>query len=158
NEVEFNDPIINGNEFELTFDNVPARGGYTVEYTTTITDRAMTEFTNNATFTAEDVNLDANTTVEIGERSNPIQKSGSYNWGTGQIDWTIVVNENGEEIDNAIVHDQLLPGLTIVEESINVTKNWEATDIEATDFPITLGQVSADEVYRINFSTEIDWS
>src|SRR5699024_1538729 len=51
NEVEFNDPIIDGNEFELTFDNVPARGGYTVEYTTTITDRTATQFTNDATFT-----------------------------------------------------------------------------------------------------------
>ena len=156
--VSFNDPIINGNEFELTFDNVPARGGYTVEYTTTITDKAMTKFTNNVTFTAEDVNLDANTTVTIGERSNPIKKSGGYDWSSGQINWTIVVNENGEKIDHAIVHDVLPPELTIVEESIKVTKNWQATDIEVTDFPITLGPISADEVYIITFSTAIDWS
>src|SRR5699024_6547693 len=139
--------------FELTFDNVPARGGYTVEYKTTITDYTISEFTNDATFTSDDVNLDAKTTVTTGERSNPIQKSGSYNWNTGQIDWTIVVNENGMEIENAIVYDELLDELSLVDGSIKVTKNWnEVEGLNPTEFPIELDEVKADEVYRINFS------
>src|SRR5699024_4751030 len=158
-EVSFNAPIINGNEFELTFDNVPARGGYTVEYTTTIIDYEISEFTNDATFVSDDVNLEAKTTVTTGERSNPIQKSGNYNWNTGQIDWTIIVNENGMEIENAIVHDQLPEELTLVESSIEVKKNEQVVeDFNSNGFPIELGKVNADEKYEINFSTDIDWS
>ncbi|MFC3900981.1 Cna B-type domain-containing protein [Aliicoccus persicus] len=158
-EVSFNEPAVNGNEFEMTFDNVPARGGYRVEYTTTIEDYTINQFTNDATFTYDGGELETNTTVYTGERSNPIQKSGNYNWNTGQIDWTIVVNENGMAIDNAIVHDKLPEELTLVDGSIKITKNWqEVEDIDAAGFPIELGEVSADEVYRIYFSTDIDWA
>src|SRR5699024_2339647 len=157
-EVSFNEPTVDADGFEMTFDNVPARGGYTVEYTTTIIDYEISEFTNDATFTYEGGELKADTTVTTGERSNPIQKSGNYNWNSGQIDWTIIVNENGMEIENAIVHDELPEEQTLVPNSIKVTKNWQDTEIEADRFPITLGSVSSDEVYRINFSTDIDWS
>src|SRR5690625_2643635 len=158
-EVAFNEPTVDGNEFELTFDNVPARGGYTVEYTTTITDYEISEFTNDATFVSDDVNLEAKTTVTTGERSNPIQKSGNYNRNTGQIDWTIIVNENGMEIENAIVHDQLPEKLILVDGSIEVKKNWQVVeDFNPTGFPIELGEVNADEFYEINFSTNINWS
>src|SRR5699024_5132594 len=62
-EVDFNEPTVDGNEFEMTFDNVPARGGYRVEYTTTITDYTISEFTNNATFAYDNERLPADTTV-----------------------------------------------------------------------------------------------
>src|SRR5699024_11897370 len=52
-EVSFNEPTVDADGFEMTFDNVPARGGYTVEYTTTIIDYEISEFTNDATFTYE---------------------------------------------------------------------------------------------------------
>src|SRR5690625_2068354 len=78
-EVSFNEPTVDADGFEMTFDNVPARGGYRVEYTTTITNYEISEFTNDATFVSEDVNLEAKTTVTTGERSNPNQKSGNYN-------------------------------------------------------------------------------
>src|SRR5690625_2958521 len=162
-EVAFNEPTVDGNEFELTFDNVPARGGYTVEYTTTITDYEISEFTNDGTFVSDDVNLEAKTTVTTGERSNPIQKSGERVWWSEEpgdkINWKIVVNENGMEIENAIVHDQLPEGLTLVEGSIEVKKNGQAVeDLNPTDFPIEIGKVNADEIYEISFSTDIDWS
>src|SRR5699024_9077476 len=158
-EVSFNEPTVNGNEFELTFDNVPARGGYRVEYTTTIEDYTINQFTNDATFTYDDVKLEATTTVNTGERSNPIQKKGNYNWNTGQIDWTIIVNENGMAIDNAIVHDQLPEELTLLEGSTEVKKNWQVVeDLNPTGFPIELGKVNADDIFEINFSTEVDWT
>src|SRR5699024_9009058 len=106
-EVSFNEPTVDADGFELTFDNVPARGGNTDKYTTTIIDYVISKITNDATFTYEGGELKADTTVKTGERSNPIQKSGNYNWNSGQIDWTIIVNENGMEIENAIVHDEL---------------------------------------------------
>ena len=158
-EVSFNEPTVDADGFEMTFDNVPARGGYRVEYTTTIINYEISEFTNDATFVSEDVNLEAKTTVTTGERSNPIQKSGNYNWNTGQIDWTIIVNENGMEIENAIVHDQLPEKLILVDGSIEVKKNWQVVeDFNPTGFPIELGEVNADEFYEINFSTNINWS
>ena len=158
-EVSFNEPTVDADGFEMTFANVPARGGYRVEYTTTIINYEISEFTNDATFVSEDVNLEAKTTVTTGERSNPIQKSGNYNRNTGQIDWTIIVNENGMEIENAIVHDQLPEKLILVDGSIEVKKNWQVVeDFNPTGFPIELGEVNADEFYEINFSTDIDWS
>src|SRR5699024_6858297 len=71
----------------------------------------------------------------------------------------IIVNENGMEIENAIVHDQLPEELTLVDGSIEVKKNWQVVeDNNPTGFPIELGKVNADEFYEINFSTDIDWS
>src|SRR5699024_11676829 len=117
----------------------------------------INKFTNDTTFVSEDVNIEAKTTVTTGERNNPIQKSGNYNWNTGQIDWTIIVNENGMEIENAIVHDQLPEKLILVDGSIEVKKNWQVVeDFNPTGFPIELGEVNADEFYEINFSTNIN--
>ncbi|MBY7141857.1 Cna B-type domain-containing protein [Virgibacillus sp. NKC19-3] len=168
NEVDFNDPTRTENGFEMIFDSVPARGGYQVEYTTEITDYSITEFTNDATFNHDDGELEANTTVYATERSNPIQKSGERVWWdyvnqeeVDLIEWTIVVNENGVDIDNAVVHDELPAGLTVVDGSISVTNNGESVDIDTTAFPdnpLTLGSVRSDEVYTITFLTDYDWS
>lgn len=163
-EVDLNTPEPVEGEFEMSFSSIPARSGYQVKYTTEITDFDINVFTNDATFDHDDGDLEAKATVDGGERSNPIQKSGDPRYWTGghpynHIKWTITVNENGMTIDDAFVNDDLPEGLTIAPNSIEIRNN----DVDVTDdydsegFPIGLGEVGRDEVYTITFVTEIDW-
>ncbi|MFD1067289.1 Cna B-type domain-containing protein [Oceanobacillus locisalsi] len=163
---EFSDPTIGDGDFNWDLGDIPERSGYQVEYTTSIEDYEQGSFTNDAEFHHDDGELEAQTTVDGGERSNPIQKSGEQIYWSenedeiGQIRWTITVNEGGSSIDEAIVHDELPEGLGILSDSIAVDKNGEdvTADFDTADFPINLGEVSRDEVYTITFVTEIDWA
>ena len=162
-EVDLNAQV-NGNEFLIEFSEIAAFNGYRVNYTTTIEDYSLESFTNNAEFSYDDKKLPEDVTVDGLERSNPIEKSGKYNEDTGQIDWTINVNESGGVIDEAIVHDNLPKELSLIEETIEVDKynsDWGwigSIEIAETRFPINLGRIEADEIYQVNFSTNIDWS
>ncbi len=148
--------------FEMVFDLIAPRSGYQVEYKTSIEDITIASFTNEATFEADNTKLDAASTVSGGERSNPIQKDGTYvpatNGSGDQIQWTITVNENGMSIDNAIIEDELPEGLSLVEGSIKVSLNGTETEMKPTDFPIELGEVNSDQVYKITYLTDIDWT
>lgn len=163
-EVDFNTPTLTDDGFEITIDSIEGRSGYRIEYTTSIDDYSISQFTNDATFVYDDGELEAQSTVDGGERSNPIQKSGSENWWSEDhpylhIDWSIVVNENGMNIDDAIVHDDLPEYLNVDEDSIVISNNSEdVTDqFEFDGFPIELGEVGQDETYTIDFVTTIDW-
>ncbi|UUI04700.1 Cna B-type domain-containing protein [Oceanobacillus jeddahense] len=160
-EVEVS-PSVDGNEFTIAFDHLEPYKGYRVQYTTTIDDYSVQNFTNSATFSYGDTELPAEATVFAGERSNPIEKNGSYNNETGRIDWEIIVNESGGVIDEAIIHDTLPEELTIAEGSIEIHKydgNWQHIETTTADaFPINLGKVESNEIYQIAFSTDIDWS
>ena len=161
----FDAPVINGSEFKMNFDAVPARGGYRVVYTTPIKDYSVSQFTNDATFTHDDGKLDAHATVDGGIRNNPIEKSGVAGTKTEAddsdfIEWTIVVNKNGQALTDASVEDSLPSGLTLDPSSIKIDKN--GTDVTAgfdtSKFPIHLGAVAENEVYTITYRTTIDWS
>ncbi|MCF3943516.1 Cna B-type domain-containing protein [Oceanobacillus alkalisoli] len=161
--VEAN-PQVSGDEFSIDFESIAPFQGYRIQYTTTIEDYTIDSFTNDALFSYGDTELPAKATVDKLERSNPIQKEGSYNWENHQIDWEIIVNESGGEIDEAIVDDILPDELSLSEGSIEVYRydsNWqnrERVQIDSDDFPINLGQVNANEIYKIEFSTDIDWT
>ncbi|GIO17777.1 hypothetical protein J18TS1_08770 [Oceanobacillus oncorhynchi subsp. incaldanensis] len=157
---DFNAPTLTGDGFEMTFDSIDGRSGYQVNYTTSIEDINVAQFTNDATFVSDNIDLEAQATVSGGERSNPIQKEGNRvdSESGDQIEWTIIVNENGMSIDDARVEDQLPDGLKIVPGSINISLNGGDSGIEADDFPIELGQVSPDQTYTITYLTEINWS
>ncbi|MHC0552887.1 collagen binding domain-containing protein [Salinicoccus sp. CNSTN-B1] len=149
--------------FDLAFDNLEPYKGYRIQYTTKITDRTQTEFTNNATFYDGESDLPADSTVTGLTASNPIEKTGSYNEKTGQIDWTVVANENGSAIENAVIDDVLPEGLTVDGEKFAVEKFVDGASageiaVEPKDFPINLGAVAANEHFEIKFSTNIDYS
>nr|WP_238482617.1 Cna B-type domain-containing protein [Lederbergia galactosidilytica] len=161
--AEFNaKPQVDGNEFNIEFENIAPYQGYRIQYTTTIEDYTIDSFTNDALFSYGGAGLPAKATVKGLERSNPIEKSGVYNDKTEQLDWKIIVNESGGEIDEAIVRDELADELSLVEGSIKVHKfnsNWNWIEEKSAEkFPINLGQVGSDEIYQITFSTNIDWS
>ncbi|MBP1968503.1 LPXTG-motif cell wall-anchored protein [Virgibacillus natechei] len=155
-------PSVDGNEFNFAFDDLEPYQGYRIEYATAVTDRDQTEFTNDATFYNGEENLLADATVSGLTASNPVEKSGSYNNETGQIDWTIVANENGFNIESAIIDDDLPAGLTVDGDTLTVEKyvdgsHDESIRIDTNDFPIELGGTDANEHYVINFSTDIDY-
>ncbi|MUV38128.1 Pheromone-processing carboxypeptidase KEX1 [Lentibacillus sp. JNUCC-1] len=147
----------------IKFDELKPFKGYRVEYTTPITDKDKTEFTNDASFYNGIKDLPASATVDGLTTSNPIEKSGKYNDETGQIDWTIVANENGTDINNVIIEDELPDALTLVKETLKVNKyvdgsQSEVIEIGPANFPIELGETAANEHYEIKFSTDIDYT
>jgi len=154
---------VEDNEFIFEFDSIDPYQGYRIGYTTSVNDRNATEFTNDAIFTIGGNELPADVTVSGLTASNPIEKSGEYNGDTGQIDWIIVANENGFNIENAIIDDELPAGLTVDEESIIVNRYVDGDDagtinLESNNFPFELGGTAANEHYVINFSTDIDYA
>ncbi|GMG65996.1 MAG: Cna B-type domain-containing protein [Tetragenococcus halophilus] len=162
-EVDFNAPTTTDDGFEMSFDSIDGRSGYRVEYVTDIEDYTIGQFTNDATFNHDDGDLEAQSTVDGGPRSNPIQKDGEvvYNdsGNPNKISWTLVVNENGMSIDDAIVHDELPEYLNLDADSMTIENNGQdvTDDFNTDSFPITLGEVSQDETYTITFDTAIDW-
>lgn len=142
--------------FPITFENIVPFSGYRIEYKTTIEDKTITQFTNDATFKYGDVILPAEATVSV-TRSNSIEKSGKVE-DEKTIDWTIAVNKDGEVINNAIIKDMLPKGVTIVPGTIQVKKNETLIDPQPLEFPIELGDITADEVYTIDYQTEIDYT
>ena len=163
--IDFTTPVLTDDGFTMSFDSIAARSGYRVKYTTPIENYDISEFTNEATFESDQVDLEAKATVDGLERSNPIQKSGEVHYWAedypyNHIEWKIIVNENGMNIDGAIVHDDLPEGVTLVPESISIEKN----DVNVTNdydvsqgFPIKLDEVSRDEIYTITFVTKVNW-
>ncbi|SHN85960.1 collagen binding domain-containing protein [Desulfitobacterium chlororespirans] len=150
---------------KIAFAEIVPYKGYRVEYTTTIEDYKKLSFKNEASLAYDEKNSPASVTVTF-TRSNPIEKGGSYNKGTGKIDWTIDVNKSGSTIENAEVAEALPDGLTLTKDSIKIKKltksgdNWiegESGKSSAT-FPIELDSIGPGDVYRIEFSTDIDYT
>ncbi|HBD63057.1 MAG TPA: hypothetical protein DC038_01345, partial [Clostridiales bacterium] len=142
--------------------------GYRVQFTTNIEDYTETTFTNKATFSYNGKDgLPAEGTVGGLTRSNPIEKKGSRIGNTDNIEWTIDVNKNGQEIEKAIVEDALPEGLKIVPGTIKVFRisqsgnTWTpgaSHGTTFTGFPIDLGPLTPSVAYRIVFETTVDWS
>ncbi len=154
---------INPSEFPIDLGTIAPFNGYRVQYTTTIEDYTKDTFTNNASFKFGETNLKAEATVDKLTRSNPIEKDGWQVGNTDEIEWRIAVNKNGQQINNAIVEDELPAGLTIVEGSIEVYKvvNGQPEvdkEIDTTKFPISLGKLERTDEYEIRFKTDVDWS
>ena len=161
-------PAIDGQNFELDLPTIAPYKGYRIEYTTIITDRSKTQFTNDAAFEHGGNSLLADATVNI-ERSSSIEKNGEYKGYNkdkkyDEIDWWIDVNKSGGSIDAAIIEDTLPVELTLVEGSIDIFKltqsgnDWTESDSDktASGFPVDLGSI--DDAHRIRFKTSIDYS
>ncbi|MDN6730695.1 MAG: Cna B-type domain-containing protein, partial [Atopostipes suicloacalis] len=155
-------PAIDGQNLDIPFDKIDPYKGYRVEYTTTITDNSITQFTNEANLVDGETKLPAKSTVNI-ERSDYVEKYGSE-LDNGNVEWTIDVNKAGGSIDEAIIEDDLPAGLNI--ESIEIFNliqdgdNWNESesDKDADKFPINLGKITSDDAYRIKVESSIDYS
>lgn len=84
------------------------------------------------------------------------KKAPVYDYETGRMKWTVVVNESGLPMKDVVLKDELPAGLTYVEDSF--AKDPEdpkaAVSINGQDLMINLGEVSNETT--ITFETEVD--
>ncbi|WP_411167570.1 collagen binding domain-containing protein [Clostridium sp. MB05] len=163
------EPYENPSLFKVNLGNIS--DSYQIEYDTNITDKTKTSFSNNASFSGQNVSY----TVNI-RRGSLISKSGKETIGYNEkyIIWTIDVNTGEESIDQAIVEDTIKPGLSFDKNSPKVYKlkldsNGNATidgdalpgyiaeDIKNengnTSFKVNLGNINS--AYRLVYRTDI---
>ena len=81
-----------------------------------------------------------------------------YDYASGQIQWTVTVNESGMPLGDVVLTDTLAAGLTYVDGSLRVNGATPTTAITATQtgqlFTINLGVISAKTT--VTFQTRID--
>lgn len=143
--------------------------GYQIEYKTNIEDIFKKEFTNTATLSYGETQIDAVSTVNKLERSSPIEKSGQA-LNNDKIKWTIDINKNSLALTDMVLEDSLPAGLSLDASSLQVYKlqksgsNWNTNGLESNytltsgGFPINFGDVSADQAFRLIFETDVDYS
>jgi uncharacterized repeat protein (TIGR01451 family) len=86
-----------------------------------------------------------------------ISKTGIYDGSNKRIDWTIVLNESGRTINNAVVTDAIPEGLTIDPITIKVNGIVGTSyTISGQNFTYNLSNISS--VQTITFSTNVDMS
>ena len=101
--------------------------------------------------------LKSNATADV---SSPILKKETpiYDYASGQIQWTVTVNESGMPLNNLVLTDTLAKGLTYVENSLQVNGAPPAAAITAAQsgqvLTINLGDISAKTT--VTFRTSID--
>ncbi|NLC64931.1 MAG: hypothetical protein GX753_04595, partial [Erysipelothrix sp.] len=160
-------------QFEITFDTMDPYKGYRVVYETTITDFTLETFSNTADLKYNDKTISATGSVTDISRSASIEKTGNYK-NQNELSWTIDVNKSGLPISNATVTDLLPEGLSINPDSIQVYKITQQGNqwVKGADHPnlanikatfatskeIELGDLTAQDAYRIVFDTPVDWS
>lgn len=95
----------------------------------------------------------ADISSKILEKGKPV-----YDYATGQIQWTVTVNESGMPLSNLVLTDTLADGLTYVENSLRVNGAVPAAAITAEQrgqlLTIRLGDISAKTT--VSFRTSID--
>ncbi|MDY2936758.1 MAG: collagen binding domain-containing protein, partial [Fusicatenibacter sp.] len=97
-----------GQKYTITYDvylkEPPAGASYTVDNKVTVTGTDSSK--------GETVTDSAETTTSI-DKSLDLQKYGSYDKSTGKIQWTIKVNQNGNNIAGATLTDAMFAGQTV---------------------------------------------
>lgn len=142
----------------------------TIKYTTKVCDPCL--FANNTvkaglknTISTDDMIIGRNETEGRGTSADSTavvsaavlsKKAPVYDYETGRMKWTVVVNESGIPMKGVLLEDSLPAGLTYVEDSF--TKKPEgpkaAVSINGQDLTINLGEVSNE--ITITFETEVD--
>lgn len=85
-----------------------------------------------------------------------IRKDGKYDQNTKRINWTIYVNNNAQNIPNAVVTDDIPDGLTFTPDSVKIdgTPTKDNYTINGKQFIYTFpGAIN--EPHKIEFSTDV---
>lgn len=142
----------------------------TIKYTTKVCDPCL--FANNTVkaelknmISTDDMIIGRNETEGRGTSADSTavvsaavlsKKAPVYDYETGRMKWTVVVNESGIPMKGVVLEDSLPAGLTYVEDSF--AKDPEdpkaAVSINGQDLTINLGEVSNETT--ITFETEVD--
>ncbi|KMT21862.1 SpaA isopeptide-forming pilin-related protein [Clostridium cylindrosporum] len=95
---------------------------YTISFKTK-PDLNMAQHINKATVMNGDnliASNEARVNIQVGEVVTSIKKLGKYDEINKKIDWQIIVNENNQSIQNAIVTDTIPKGLALDKESVKL--------------------------------------
>lgn len=156
--------------FAIALPELAPYSGCRITYITNITDFSAKAFTNTAKLTkgAGVEPLTAQGTVTDLTRSAPLEKS-SQVLSNGDIQWTLDVNKGGISIAEPVIEDVLPPGLAIKEvdgaKVVKVFKRQAGGQYEpvpgsdVSEFPdhLELPAIGAEDVYRIVYTTTIDY-
>ncbi|GBF76734.1 hypothetical protein PA598K_05220 [Paenibacillus sp. 598K] len=118
--------------------------------------------TNSASLEHDDdqtTNVDSPKTVTI--PLNILSKSGNYDptttsSNTKNISWTIVVNEDELEFDNALIQDTLPSGLTYITGTATVNGASVTPGVNGPELTFNLGNITTE--VTITYETEIDFT
>lgn len=107
---------------------------------------------NNATGTSGGDNNSSGVTVTISQQM--IQKWGSYNSGTGKIQWTIKLNQDMQDIGGYVLEDTMtIGGETVsIPEGTVITMTGSNGDSQTITLPYTFPKGSSDS-YTITYKT-----
>lgn len=85
-----------------------------------------------------------------------IRKDGSYDAATKRINWTIYVNNNAQNIPNAVVEDDIPSGLTFIPDSVKIDGKETKGNytVDGQKFTYTFPN-AINEPHKIEFSTEV---
>ncbi|MBB6697815.1 collagen binding domain-containing protein, partial [Clostridium algidicarnis] len=85
-----------------------------------------------------------------------IRKDGNYDKDTKKINWTIYVNNNAQNIRNAVVKDDIPSGLTFIPGSLKVDGNATSDNYSLNEQVFTYTFPNAiSEPHKIEFSTDV---
>lgn len=148
--LTYNFPALINTQQTITFKTTVKDSAFTKtdSHKTNITEKNTATLNHDSTFTMSN---EASVTIPV----NFINKTGKYNTTTKQIDWTIVVNQNGVTIPNATITDTLPTGLTFFPGSVKfdgVASSAYTTSGQTIEF--NLGSIS--EKKTIQYSTTVE--
>ncbi len=149
-----------GQTFTYEFDNVTIQDIYVITYTLQISPDAYKSDFNTWDYNTEIKNKahvetsfgESDSTVSISNGKKWIEKKQpSVNSDTGEITWTIVVNDGAAlSLAGAVLTDTLPDGLVLVDDSITIKKEeWTADlskEMSTTDNP--LSNIFTEEGYK----------
>ena len=158
----------NSGELEFKVGNV-GKTSIAITYVTKLNDPCV--FAGNITQHKIVTNAVAGSMTLGGQASNPTssaiadvssqilkKETPVYDYETGQIQWTVTVNESGMPLGDVVLRDTLADGLIYVDGSLQVNGAAPATSVMASQsdqlLTINLGDISAKTT--VTFRTSID--
>ena len=149
--------------FKMNLPTMQPGEGYRLVFETPI-DKFGESFKNTARFDDGVNPINAGSTVSGLTAGGSIEKSGEYDPETNEVTWTIDVNKEGHEFNQDVrIEDVLSNGLRAKDiQAVKITKangSWTPDSSDTpksfTQFPVNLGKLGSDDVYRITFKTVV---
>ncbi len=163
--LKVNDVVIDGADYDysgnlLTYD-FPSyiTDEQIVEFKTlldlTVLTPDLSEYTvSNSSELTSDVGTVNSNIAEVDIPIDILEKTGSYNSATHQIDWTITINESEFDLTNVIITETIPTGLTL--DAATVLLDGASTTYSETGQILTFNLGSISEEHSITFSTDVE--
>lgn len=157
--------VTTGSEFTLTFaDNFAVEERYVIEFTTSVPDKSLENYTNNATVNVRGVEYPYSATLDYDEHNNFLDKSAvgvkDKKVFTGdEIQWQVSVNESLSIIQDAVITDTISAGHVYLDGSLEVYKEQAQGQGDAlkegVDYTLNVGTSGDGTVVTITLKNEL---